>query len=203
MFLFFSFLLLASNLFSTPRFLITGCGRSGTTYITKVLQNNGVPAFHERCDADCAVSWKLLFEKDRKKHYQVVLHQIRNPLDCISSMTTAGANSWKFIQNRIPEISPADPIIVKSAKYWYYWNKRAESISSLSYPIEHLSTYLPAINRLLKIDIKYETLTQISNTTNTRKHCSITWEYLRKNLPKELFNNIQAYAKKYGYLSND
>ena len=34
---------------------------------------------------------------------------------------------WNYILSQIPEIRISDSHLVKCAKYWYYWNLKAES----------------------------------------------------------------------------
>ena len=45
-------------------FLITGCGRSGTTYMAKLLKAHGIDAGNERIGSDGVVGWQFAFDTD-------------------------------------------------------------------------------------------------------------------------------------------
>lgn len=63
--------------------LILATPRAGTKYTAAVLANEGLDVGHEKVRPDACVSWK--HRTVRAKH---VFHQVRNPVDCIRSMTT-------------------------------------------------------------------------------------------------------------------
>jgi len=121
--------------------LIVGCGRSGTMYMANLLQNSGYDVGHEKLGKHGVISWFMvenlisltdgLFTVSDKEH-PCVYHQVRNPLHVISSwfalMTPIDRYrpDLLFILKHSPEISKEDSPIVFCAKYWYYWNLKAE-----------------------------------------------------------------------------
>jgi hypothetical protein len=125
--------------------LITGCGRSGTTFMSSFLCASGLKIPHERPGRDGCVAWPMCVDSYRpwgnrssRAKFQHVFHQVRNPLDVISSWFTNGMEHprdasfkfpskktiqeavWDFIQLHVPEITAEDEFLTKCAKYWYY-----------------------------------------------------------------------------------
>lgn len=180
--------------------LVTGCGRSGTTYTSKLFQAAGYDVHHEDEKGSFGtVSWFLVLPKDRNRKYGVVLHQIRNPIDTISSFTTAKRSSWNYISKRVPEINKGDSILTKSAKYWLYWNQLAEQHADYSYPIEDLPLHLSKINSLVGCQLSEDHIRRVDQHENTRNHHSFTWDDLKKEIDFRLYSEIVKYAEKWGY----
>lgn len=181
-------------------FLIIGCGRSGTCYISNVFKNAGYSVSHETLNGKYGdVSWFMTFENDRKFEYKVILHQIRNPIDSISSIQTILPRSWKYILARIPEISNSDTLITKCAKYWLYWNKEAEKRADISYTLESIPNFLGTLNQILGTSLEKKHLKLSATKYNRRTHSTITWSYLKTHLDPILLNELIEYAKKWDY----
>ena len=108
-----------------PSILITGCGRSGTTYVSKLLCEAGLDLLHHDVGPDGSVDWCLAVTSDvplpwGKKGrssgdyvFDRVLHQVRAPLAVISSSMTIKDRSWDYISN-FTSINPEDSAIKKS-----------------------------------------------------------------------------------------
>ena len=129
------------------KLLITGCARSGTTYISKFLQNCGLDVPHEVTGEFGCISWMMAAddcfapwgEGSLGYEFDLVFHQVRNPLKCISSVMINQPNlTWDYICKHVPEIDILEPIIQRCAKYWYYWNLLAEKKADWTYRIEDL-----------------------------------------------------------------
>lgn len=115
-----------------PIIVVTGCGRSGTSYITRVFQNLGLKVAHEKWGQRGMASWYIVagghyenFLKITHNRKVVVLHQVREPLKVVSSFIRRDGIGW--ITRMVPEINAKDNPFIKCAKYWYYWNKMVES----------------------------------------------------------------------------
>lgn len=214
--------------------LITGCSRSGTTYMTDVLRRNGLVARHER-DAskpvsayikdafrwdtpeernknNIIVSWLMAVDAESRPwgppssrlKFDHVFHQIRDPLKTINSAADEWDESWAFIRQFVPEIKEEDSDLVKSAKYWYYWNLIAEEKAEWSYRIEDLPEKLDEISSRLGLSLKKKTLKRVPRNTNTRHHQNnYTWADIKENLSPELFDNLVQLAHRYGYKTGD
>jgi len=202
--------------------LITGCARSGTKYIAQVLRGCGLDVGHENVGKDGVASWVMVLTADscpwgptrKNLSFTHIFHQVRHPLDVISSIyTTEGPKSWGYITSHLPEISWNDPCIVRAAKYWYYWNLRAEAISEFTYRIEEIESVWPEFEKRLGRRLDPSVLTTTPKNVNHRdlkpkRHnfdtnidrAAFTWEDLQRELDPVLYRNIRHLAQKYGYV---
>lgn len=188
--------------------LITGCARSGTGYISHLLQACKMKIGHEKTQADGVSSWIMCTEAKHvpwavdsrhKTRFAHIFHQVRDPLKVISSVQTEGEPSWKYILKHIPEIHPEDSQIVKCAKYWYYWNIKAEQQAEWTYQVEKIHEVWGEFCRRLGRKLDRSQLEIVPHNVNTRTHSELTWEDLKAKLDPELYHNIQQLAKRYGY----
>jgi len=110
-----------------PLIVVTGCGRSGTQYIAKVLKALGKHIGHERWYSQGIVSWYIVrggyldyFKQQTKDRKIIVLHQTRFPLHVISSFITRDGVRW--LRQVLPDVKDSDTNLQICIKYWYYWN---------------------------------------------------------------------------------
>ncbi|MFI5343989.1 MAG: hypothetical protein ACHQUC_07195 [Chlamydiales bacterium] len=194
--------------------LITGCARSGTTYISKVLSHSGLEIGHEKLLKDGCTSWTMAVDSDcspygppsKGIHFEHIFHQARDPLQTISSVySTEPPASWNFICSVIPNISLADTKLMRAAKYWYYWNLEAERKAEWTYRVEDIEIVWDEMCQRLNISLNRDALATVSKTTNTRGPHQIecTWKMLRNELPLEFYLKIQLLAQRYGYPIDD
>src|SRR5580698_4937223 len=123
--------------------LITGCGRSGTKYISHVLSAAGLDVRHEIMGKDGVASWLLGVDAEsvpwgprrRDFRFRTILHQIRHPLAVISSAQTFTQVSWGFICQHI-RCELEEPLALRCAKYWRYWNEQIEPEADWRYRVE-------------------------------------------------------------------
>lgn len=186
------------------KLMIIGCGRSGTTYIARLLQSYGLDIGHEELAKDGISNWLCTvdYEKSANKNkYGLVLHQIRNPLEVISSWyinNISGLPVWEFISKYVPEIAPDEPFLNRCAKYWYYWNLKAEEKADWSYRIEDIDEVLPVLVERFHL----QQCDQMPNKmTNHWKEIDqlITWNDLKDLLEPQDFENIKNLSERYGY----
>lgn len=69
------------------RVLILGHPRSGTLYTTVVLRTLGLDVEHERQGSDGSVTTQFWYGTWKLDDYDVILHQVRDPLKVIASST--------------------------------------------------------------------------------------------------------------------
>lgn len=191
--------------------LITGCGRSGTFYITEVLRNCGLDLRLETLGEYGSASWLMAFDAesvphDRDSrvgvHFSHVFHQVRHPLKVIASFrANTFPRAWPYIHACIPEIHDEDPFLVKCAKYWYYWNLKVDQEAEWTYRIEDIEDVWDEFQERLNVKLDPNVF---KNIPKNRNHISetenITWEDLRLALDDTLFQNIRDLAQHYGYL---
>lgn len=190
--------------------LITGCPKSGTKYTTVLLKHLGLDFGHEeQTGKDGQTNWMLAPGKKSKplegpsfKKFKdaIILHQIRHPLDTISSCTKIG--QWKYICNYIP-VEAYEYALLKSMNLYFYWNRMAERLASWTYRIESL----PEIWELFCEKINHPELTpdrdkikEIPTNINTAKpYKRVTWDILDAT-DKRLSHKIFTMAYKHGYV---
>ena len=83
----------------TKKIIIIGCGRSGTGYIHKFFQRAGLDFGHEVEMQNGQSNHYKTF--DDLSEYDVILHQIREPLKVISSLQTFREDTWNYFYPRI------------------------------------------------------------------------------------------------------
>ena len=151
---------------------VIGCGRSGTKFISEYL-NLG----HEKYGENGIADWSLTTDGYFSEHIDglIYIHQVRHPLDTISSCQTLADTSWEFIERYISFGN--DCLIRKCMKYWYYWNLYAEEKAEFTYRVESIK----------------------QSKANTRPHSSLTWHTLEQ-IDMNLTYKIKQLAIKYGYL---
>lgn len=158
------------------KLLVTGCGRSGTKYTAELLQKLGMDVRHEEMGADGIATWCMAVDSEdspwgggrRGIRFGAILHQVRHPLRVIPSLTTFTAPSWNYIAKYIP--CPAEePIVLRAAKYWYYWNEEAEKVATWRYRIEAIENVFPEFCARAGVKPSLEALHNTSTLVNSRK----------------------------------
>lgn len=193
-----------------PFIVITGCPRSGTAYITVLLNALGVKIGHEAVREDGIASW-LLAARSNKGPYGpgfsklgtrplAVVHQVREPLATIASMTTLLGPSWKFAASHID--CAREPSLVRMAmKLWVGWNALTEKIAEKRYRIEEIDTVLPELlkffNRAPAGNLQ-AVLADIPRNVHTRPHDTLTWQDLERE-DQALSERVREMSKTYGY----
>lgn len=128
-------------------FVVTGCARSGTSYIAKAIMASGVCCSHERTFGKRTVWnglpkihkddlntwgdsswWTAAFVQDLPKGV-AVLHQVRNPVKVIRSFWTLSLSSFKkFIKQNTPAkvFEEREDDLLFYMKHWITWNELIE-----------------------------------------------------------------------------
>ena len=174
------------------RVLITGCARSGTLYIAKVLEALGLDVSREQLGAEHVVSWR-----DVGGQFDVVLQQVREPLATIGSCQTIRKESWDHACAYVP-IDRQAPLLARCAEFWYYWNLRCRGMAHWVYRIEDL----PKVWNTFRVWVgaskaTYAQAAHIPRMMNHRKHSEVTWGDIEKATP--LCDEIRRLAESYGY----
>lgn len=188
------------------KLLIVGCGRSGTKYISELLKKNGFDVGHEQDGTDGIASWPMTITDGedppwgpsfREYKFDAIVHQVRNPVKVISSCHTILDKSWNYIKKYIP-IKETDSKLIMCAKYWYYWNLRAENLANFTYRIEDIDSTLPKLLKILRGKDYPSRLLDVSRDVNRRPHCLISLEKVGRE-EKELYDKIINLSLRYGY----
>ena len=198
---------LGALLRTEARCLITGCGRSGTKYISHLLSAAGLDIAHETMGKDGIASWLLAVDSPYvdygplRRHFRFhnILHQTRDPLAVISSMQTFQISSWRYICRHIP-CSMDEPLLLRCATYWRYWNLQAESGATWQYRIEDIDRVWDELCERLAIPVDRAVLASVPRAINTRhgNYRRIGWDELAA-LDESLCLSIKEQAARYGY----
>ena len=205
--------------------LITGCSRAGSKFTTKLLNELNIPVGHEDLGkaGSCSHYATGLYIGHRKLfdsyNFKVKLHQIREPLANIESLTTIkywdnGNRGSNMAQG--PDLQFVSPLkvapdlkdgnlILQCARYWYLYNTTAASFCDWTYKGEDLLTKESVFDEFCErlgitdipeyIDIPEE---DVHSRKDKSYRPNITWQKL-ESLDKELTENIQAFAQQTGY----
>jgi hypothetical protein len=197
--------------------MIIGCGRSGTRFINELFEANGLHIGHEQMGKDGIVSWTLVPDTDKRAWMPSIpkgklwvpsfkelaplnlpiVHQVRHPLEVVSSMQTAKRRDWWFI-SRFLDIEKRDSPVLKNMKYWYHWNRMAETKASHTYRIEDIENEFDHLCHIAGFPIRSQFNFGVQKNVNARKHVDVTWDDLRDE-DKELARSIRELAGRYGY----
>lgn len=194
--------------------LITGSCYSGTEYTSKFLIASGLDIEHEYMNSQGCVSWLMTSRLKTTPwgplsinyKFDHVFHQVRDPLKVIQSVYNFfPVDLWHWIYDVVPEIKSSDSLIVRSAKYWYYWNTLAESQAEWTYRIEDFDSKYKEMGERLGLGFDEDILRSISKNTNKKSGSTkaISWDFLKENLDSDLFEKICTLAEHYGYNPND
>jgi hypothetical protein len=208
------FLIISYQLYlrKNKKLIIIGCGRSGTKFTSHLFKEIGLRIGHEKLEKHGISSWclvpdthKMLWGPSFKLLGYLkmpIIHQVRHPLDVISSVRTVFSNdrSWEFIREFIP-INRDESLTLRCMKYWYFWNLKAENKSIFTYRVENIESELKKILEIGKFDGNYnisEVSRKISKKVNSRQHNNLSWKEL-KIVDERLTSKIIDLAKRYGY----
>jgi hypothetical protein len=211
------------------KFVITGCGRSGTLYVRKLFLKLGVDLGHEGFRKDGIVSWYIA-EPTRAEFVRsyfnrnfpdtVYIHLIRDPLKVIQSMykltflpNRAGLD---FFNRAYPQYDWMAGTLSHVMMWYVIWNQNCE----IEYPtaerwrIEDLSSEeaLPHICHLANVEFTSEIVHKIKNLSKRTHTLGATAlanlerkkvkDLTFEDLHKEapnLAQRIKVFAHKYGY----
>lgn len=186
-------------------FAITGTSRAGTAYTSRCLMSSGYKIPHEQWGDLGTVSWFFATDKHSSirgwslNHAQkyakeqnkelIILHQIRNPIDCISSLMTLSDQAVNWIQSHdFTNINNSDSMLVKCIKYYYYWNIRCYTIANESYTLKNSDT-------VLKSYFDNFNSKNISRKTNSRKHPTLSKDTIIRSDPFFGIKCFELYEK--------
>ena len=158
------------------KILVTGCGRCGTKYFAAVLQSVGFQVTHERMGADGISSWYMATEAKRvplgpppaNYTFDHTFHLVRHPLTAIPSISSLKDESWDYISQYVL-MDASDSKLLKSAKYWYFWNELTERKAKRLVRVEDLTQIVDQIEQELGVVIDRSAVANVPRNVNSRK----------------------------------
>lgn len=200
----------------TKRFVISGCSRSGTRYISNLLTKIGCECAHDNTFLHYnhfnfnwvmppygGASWFIAPVLSKLPEGTLILHQIRDPFKFIRSRLKKGQVGFSWIKKflRRPKHS-----IDFYAKLWVKWNKMVEKRSVFSYKIEDFNKNSEILKRILDlVEFKFteETLNDVYKNISQKTHSKGPYddEIKLKDISNPIIRFLlKKYSKKFGYL---
>lgn len=143
---------------SAPEFVIAGTGRSGTVYISWLLDALGIPTrheyfygaegYHKRIGIKGEVSWlaaPFLGEFKGK-----ILHQTRHPIKTINSFVSVLAVDKSRMHNKYirfidQHFDMGDDLLDNAMRFYIEWNAQIAKHAGYHFQIEKMEQALPEI----------------------------------------------------------
>lgn len=205
-------------------FLITGHPRSGTGYMHKALSecglavgDEGYPAEalgRQPCDVTGVVSWRhVALAPDA---FDVVIHQVRDPLKVISSAQTLKGHGLRLMFQHIPPLEQAlfwrlldsalglrrrTDTIRRCMHTWLRWNERIERHPKLAhrFRIEDVRQAWSALADFLPLAGRpFPAAVPTDHHSRRDKYEFLGWRSLR-NADPVLWAEVRTKAREYGY----
>ena len=174
--------------------LITGIGRSGTKYTNQLLNKAGIITGHEMLNVDGIVCWKHAIYS---YNFKQVFHQVRNPLNCISSLQTISKNSMQLMAKYV-DIDKQKSWLNQCMQSYLLWNEMSGGRAVKTYQVERIETVWNEL--VAAFGRKNIAMPEMDKTVHSRKG---SYKVLSvadlNNEDKRLTNKIIKLAKKYGY----
>jgi hypothetical protein len=200
--------------------LITGCGSSGTTYISRLLQINGLDTSHDSGYGKDAVVTNACNGKEiyvyeyekfgirdyvkfkvNLKEFNRVIHLVRNPIETIPSVMAkwrSWGGIWLHVKENLEELDDSKEVSIRNAMaYWIYWNKNIQEVADIRFKFEDLLEDPSPLFQYIGSDysIKMDNKTKIGSAKKKRK--TTFKELLKKD--HELAVRLKELAQEYGY----
>lgn len=155
----------------TRRFLVTGCGRSGTGYLAALFSQLGLQCghealFHPAACAEASPSWPAGVVGESSwlaapflaglPPGTLVIHQVREPVAVVRSFLRIrffeGKSAWKrFAERHAPELATGTPL-ERCVKYWLHWNRLCQGAAALG-QVEYRRHRLEDVDRELLAEL--------------------------------------------------
>lgn len=212
------------RILTSKKYYILGTGRSGTGFMSRVLGESGMRCGHEsvvgirgiepRFDLWGDASWMAVPYVRELEHWEgVMVHVIRNPLDCIASLAFANetrGRPWmeesgngltryeKYLQRWF---NPGGRIGVRFAVYyWCTMNLYLSGVCDWTWKLEDINP--PKICKLALAIGLGSVRVEIDKHRgyNARPHRSITWEEIREEVTNDEYEHLRSVAAFFHYI---
>ena len=188
---------------SKQRVLILGHPRSGTLYTSVVLRTLGLQVEHEREGKEGAVTGHFWYGEWSFDNYDVIIHQVRNPLKVIASCTKMRLRNPKVIHHLAgigkKKLTPRQfrNKVLRYMVTWLGFVNWVDTICKWRYCVEDMADAFPKLCDEFGLP-PTTPLPPIPNNINHLNHRMLTYNDLRK-LDSELANQIYTKACEYNY----
>lgn len=204
------------------RFIITGTGHCGSSFVAKVLSKLGVPTGHESIFRPTPTPNKGRFLGDSSMlavpflsqvWNRIIIHQIRDPKNFIRSMFTkpdlfAPHHAYgNFMRKHCPQAAQGlrdhdAPTLEWAAVYWLRWNQRIEPYRDHFFRLEDID-FVDILGwlGLSRSQDEIEEAIGAMTENDYHRHTNVDTPQIQQDLLEQLpiFQELQDYAGKYGY----
>jgi hypothetical protein len=187
------------------RVLILGHPRSGTLYTAVVLRTLGLDVEHERQGGDGSVTTQFWYGRWHLDDYDIILHQVRDPLKVIASCTKMRVGNPKVITHLAELSGTTLTAAQRRNKVWRYMTtwlgfvEWADAISAWRYRVEDMGDIFPKLCEAFGLP-STTTLPPIPHDINTfhMHYTRLTYSQLAQR-DADMANRIYTKACIYGY----
>lgn len=186
-----------TQLWRPDSLLVTGIGRSGTSYTAALATRLGRELGHEQPGFHGRVDW---FYAARSPEFQQTWHQVRSPESVITSWQGVKRKTWRWVYRQFPDMQRLEDHPVQRIMHLYYrWNLIAEAYASWRYRIEELPTIFDEWCERLQVASNQAVLEDLPrNVNHKRQQRRIGWDEMHET-DKEMCKRIKEMAFRYGY----
>ena len=173
--------------------LITGTPKNGSLYTSQLLSKCGLELGTEEATRSGVVNWKhAIFHR----HFDTVIHQVREPLACIGSLQAIPMDYVDMIAKHI-DIDRTKPALYQAGAIYLFWNLMCQGKSKYTYKVESMPTIWNELSSKLGLVCEMPILpTNINTNSDSVK---ISYDDI-KDCSVELYDRIRWYAETVGYL---
>lgn len=189
----------------TRKFVVSGCGRSGTLYMAKVLNILGFEVGHEGVHRNGTSSWYLTepshanyIKAQFYEHNVTYIHIVRNPLNVITSMWHCEHMKSRFALDFVREYLPQWELgydLEAVVKWWVLWNMGTSTNFpiDITLPIEQLQLPDAVYSFCEKARIKYtpkkfQKIVALGEKTHT--HRRLLLDSLKKDYGEDFLKTL-------------
>lgn len=184
--------------------LITGHPRSGTKFVSTVVQACGYDMPHERIGSMGAVGWiyagkGYIFNKAvSPSFFEERFHIVRDPVKVVRSMPTITNESWSFLFKNVRKPPFNDPIAL-GFYTWLKWNELCESICCFRFRVEDFwGEEAENIMHKMGFGVFNWPSYIVNKRINHRKGVQFSLPDIAIQYPK-LMSKVKSKAEEYGY----
>lgn len=185
---------------------VVGCPRSGTGYTSRVFRAAGFEVGHESLRGFGTSDYGRVVR--RIPSSVGVLHQVRHPLNCMTSMQTILESSFQWLVRCIAITGARfDPErrTETCARIWLLYNAQCEAVADVTFRVESEDEWNRACET---VGLPWIDRTGVPTDANTRRgqpvhdpwyDLPITLERIAEEAGPRLRQAIERMAKRYGY----
>lgn len=130
---------------------VLSCGRGGSKWLAENCQAMGLDFKHEKLGRNGGVGWNLALNHARSVALAEVLHQVREPLGAIGSLTTHHPKVFEEVGWLVnePEVSSGS-LLGRAAGMWYHYNRWCEARAEWTYRLDEVREGHPTLRTLCR-----------------------------------------------------